>query len=567
LRASALTGAERLQRHGFTLEEFLAAGESRREDIRRYIQSREAAASGELSLPPGLPSLERAEAQSRSLFDGASGKWGVSGGVLAPGSLVSRSPFATLDGEVSNSGKYYDYLLQGRLGVVDLNARLVPPSPGDPLILDDGSALSSRHISVGSVLMQAGRAIPLFGPFDLGVGVLGMARVVDSFPNATTDESAALRMRFDGGHSVAVFGGATQSLSLLGADWARRQITGEEKDDLAIKTSPHTGLTVWGPLAERGSYSVTARRQTNETTTERSLSGEAAWPWRSGTASVFGRAEHREGAEIEYERRKNSVGVGYQTRSGLGVSLESVRDSASFGGAESDRRYVMLGFSWTWDKGTLSVKAPVSAQINDLSSPPGTEQLAREINATLATLDVLLTRVQQLLGDRTNAELWLPFQTQYDSLPPEARAAIEAEVDVAGIQAAVNQGLDRARSSDARRRLEELRAALSDPKRLDRILTGSMRGYAARELSQVGVTGLGGRVQLDPQSMLAIFNAYSLSANPLPAIRARDIKDGVAALTADLLAQIPPDSRARMEALLGGADVAEITGAAAAVLT
>ena len=185
LRASALTGAERLNLYGFTLEEFLAAGESRREDIRRYIESREAASSGQLSLRPDLPSLERAEAQSRSLFDGASGKWGVSGGVLAPGSLLSRSPFASIDGEVSNSGKYYDYLLQGRLGAADLSARFVPPSPADSLVPDDGSALSSRSISAGSILMQAGRAIPLFGPFDLGVGALGLARVVD-VPNATT---------------------------------------------------------------------------------------------------------------------------------------------------------------------------------------------------------------------------------------------------------------------------------------------------------------------------------------------------------------------------------------------
>ncbi|MDP3542178.1 MAG: hypothetical protein Q8T11_06860, partial [Elusimicrobiota bacterium] len=567
LRALAPTGAERLNRCGFTLEEFLAADDSRRDEIRRYIESREAAADGRLSTRSDLPSLERVEADSRSLFDGASGKWGLSGGALAPGSLTSASPYVSIGGEASNSGKYFDYLLQGRLGAVDLRARFAPPSPADSLVPDDGSALSSRGISAGSVLMQAGRAIPLFGPFDLGVGALGMARVVDGFPNATTDESAALRMRFDGGRSVAVFGGVTQSLTYLGADWARRQVTGEGGSDLGVRSSPHAGISAWGPMAGQGSYSFMLRRQNNELTAERALSGEAAWPWRSGTASVFGRAEHREGAEIEYERRKNSVGAGYQTRDGLGVTLESVRDSASFGGAESDRRYVMLGFSWTWDKGALSVKTPVAARNSDRTPPPGSEKLVREVDSTLGALDGLLARVQQLLGDRTNAELWLPFQVYYNALTPEQRAAIETEVGPGGLQAAFNQGLDSLRSSDARRRLEELRAALSDPERLDRILTGSMRGYAARQLSQVGVSGLGGRVSLDPQALLAIFNAYSLGADPVPAIRARDIKDGVASLAADLLAQIPPDRRAQLEAALGGADLAEITGAAAAVLT
>ena len=566
-RASALTGAERLNLYGFTLEEFLAAGESRREDIRRYIESREAASSGQLSLRPDLPSLERAEAQSRSLFDGASGKWGVSGGVLAPGSLLSRSPFAAIDGEVSNSGKYYDYLLQGRLGAAELSARFVPPSPADSLVPDDGSALSSRSISAGSILMQAGRAIPLFGPFDLGVGALGLARVVDGFPNATTDESAALRMRFDGGHSVAVFGGVTQSLTYLSADWARRMVTGEGGDDLGVRNSPHAGISAWGPLAGQGSYSVAMRQQNNELTTESALSGEAAWPWRSGTASVFGRAEHREGAEIEYERRKNSVGVGYQTRDGLGVSLESVRDSASFGGAESDRRYVMLGFSWTWDKGALSVRAPVAARTSDRTPPPGGEKLVREVDQTLGALDGLLARVQQLIGDRGNAQLWLAFQVYYNALTPEQRAAIETEAGPGGLQAAFNQGLDSLRSDDGHRRLTDLRAALADPERLDRILIGSMRGYAARQLSQVGVSGLGGRVSLDPQAMLAVFNAYSLSADPVPPIRARDIKDGTAALAADLLAQLPPDRRAQLEASLGEANLTETVGAAAAVLT
>lgn len=567
LRAQAPTGAERLERYGFTLEEFLAAGEPRREDIRRYVESREAASAGRLGLPLDLPSLETVEARSRSLFDGASGRWGVSGGVLAPGPLLSRSPFAALEGELSDSGKRFDYVLQGRLGAADLSARFAPPSPADPLVADDGSALSSRGVHAASVLLQAGRATPLFGPFDLGVGALGMARVVDGFPNATTDESAALRMRFDGGRSVALFGGVTQSLALLSTDWARRRITGEDDDGREVRNSPHAGISAWGPLSGRGSYSVTARRQANETTTERALSGEAAWPWRGGTASVHARAERREGAEIEYERRKDSVGVGYQTRGGLGVSLESVRDSASFGGAESDRRYVMLGLSWTWDKGALSVQAPVAARTSDRTPPPGTEELVREVDATLAKLDALLSSVQALLGDRTDAELWLPFQTRYDALTAEQRAAVEAEVDAAGLQASFARGLDRLRSSDARRRLEELRAALTDPERLDRILIGSMRGYAARQLSQVGVTGLGGRVQLDPQAMLAIFNAYSLSADPAPPIRARDIQDGVAMLTSDLLSQLPADRRAELEAALGAAELAEITGAAAAVLT
>lgn len=567
LRAQAPTGAERLRRYGFTLEEFMAAGESRREDIRRYIESREAASSGRLDQRSDLPSLERTEAESRSLFDGASGKWGVSGGALAPGSLQSRSPFATIDGEIANSGKHYDYLLQGRLGAVDLSARFAPPSPNDPLVAGDGSALSSRSISVGSILMQAGRAIPLFGPIDLGVGALGMARVVDGFPNATTDESAALRIRFDGGHSVAVFGGATQSLSYLSADWARRQIVGEGGSDLGVRSSPHAGVSTWGPLAGQGSYSVMMRRQNNELTTESALSGEAAWPWRSGAASVFGRAERRDGAEIEYERRKNSVGVGYRTRDGLGVSLESVRDTASFGGAESDRRYVMLGLSWTWDKGAFSVKSPLAAHTSESSPPPGGEALAREVDQTLVALDGLLFRVRQLIGDRDNAQLWLAFRVYYDALTPEQRAAVESEAGPDGLQAAFDQGLDSLRSDDGHRRLAGLRAVLADPERLNRILIGSMRGYAARRLSEVGVSGLGGRVLLDPQAMLAVFNAYSLGADPVPAIRARDVKNGAAQLTAELLAQIPPDRRAQMEASLGGAYLEEIAGSAAEVLT
>ena len=57
LRAQALTGAERLKRYGFTLEEFLAADEARRDEIRRYVEAREAACEGRLSLRPELPSL------------------------------------------------------------------------------------------------------------------------------------------------------------------------------------------------------------------------------------------------------------------------------------------------------------------------------------------------------------------------------------------------------------------------------------------------------------------------------------------------------------------------------
>lgn len=563
----AETGAERLKRYGFTLEEFLAADATRREEIRVYVESREAAAAGRVSLRPELPSLERTEAESRALFDGASGKGGVSGGALAPGSLTSRSPFVTIDGELSNSGKHLDYLLQGRIGVVDLSSRFVPPTPADPLVHDDGSALSSRNIDVGSVLMQAGRAIPLIGPFDAGVGVLGLARVVDGFPNATTDESAALRWRLGGGHSVALFRGVTQSLAALGADWSRRAFDGQGAVETRVLNSPHTGISAWGPLDGQGRYSVTARQQNNELTTERALSGEAAWPWRGGTASVFGRVERREGADIEYERRKDALGVGYETRDGLGVTLESVRDSASFGGAESDRRAVMLGLSWSWDKGSISVKAPAASQIVDRTPPPGGGKLAEEADRALVSLEGLLVRVQGLLVGHSDAALWFAFRTYYNALTPEQRAAIEAEVGPDGLHTAFKQGMDWLRSDDGRRRLEALRAALISPERVDRILVGSMRGYAAQQLARTGVTGLGGRVQLDPQAMLALFNAYALGADPIPAVRARDVADWTAARAADLLARIPADRRAQLEASLGEARLAEIAGSAAAALT
>ena len=567
LRAQALTGAERLNRYGFTLEGFLAADESRRDEIRLYIESREAAADGRLSLRPELPSLERAEAESRAFFDGASGKWGLSGGALAPGALMGTSPFVTLDGEASNSGKYFDYLLQGRLGTVDLGARFVPPSPSDPLVLNDGSSFSSRDIQVGSALIQAGRAIPLIGPFDLGLGVLSLARVVDGFPNATTDESAALRWRLDGGHSVALFGGVTQSLSALSADWSRSLVTAESAGDIGARNSPHTGLSAWGPLGAQGSYSATVRRQNNELTTERSLSGEAAWPWRSGTASLFGRTERREGADIEYERRKSSLGVGYETRDGLTISLESVRDSASFGGAESERRYTMLGFSWSWDKGTLSIKTPAATRIVDRTPSAGGENLVRRVDETLVSLDGLLGRVQGLLSGHSDLELWLAFQVQYQALTAEQRAAIEAEVGPDGLHAAFGRGLDWLRSDGGRQRLEEMRAALISPERLDRILTGTMRGYAARQLARTRVKGLSGSVQLDAQAMLAVFNAYSLGGDPVPPVRARDIAEGGAMLTAELLAQIPPERRAQMEAYLGAGALEELAGSAAAALT
>ena len=225
---------------------------------------------------------------------------------------------------------------------------------------------------------------------------------------------------------------------------------------------------------------------------------------------------------------------------------------------------IALGTVNTYYRITFKFGAVYYLKIDEVADEA---RLVREVGATLAKLDALLSSVQALLGDRTNAELWLPFQTHYDALTTEQRAAIETEVDVAGVQESFAHGLDRLRSSDARPRLEELHAALTDPKRLDRILIGSMHGYAARQLSQVGVTGLGGRVRLDPQAMLAIFNAYSLSADPAPPVRTRDIKDGVAMLTSDLLSEIPPDRRAELEAALGGAELAEITGAAAAVLT
>lgn len=567
LRVRALTGAERLKRYGFTLEEFLAADEARRDVIRRYIESREAASAGQVGLRPELPSLGGDPAGD--LFDGSSKKKGLSVGVLAPGSLVSRSPFVTVDGERSGSGRRLDHLIQGRIGAVDMNARFVPPSPYDPLVRDDGSASSARGLYVGSVLMQAGRALPLFGPFDVGAGVLGLVRVVDGFANATTDESAALRARLGGGHSVAAFTGVTQSLSVLSADWSRRAFDGQKSVDPRVVDSPHTGIAAWGPLTGGGRYSVLARRQDNELTAERSVAGEAAWPWRGGTASVFGRAERREGAEIEYQRRKDSLGVGYETRGGVGVTLEAVRDSASLGGAESERRSVMLGLSWSWDKGrnTLSLKAPVAARSDDRTPPPGGAKFVGEVDRTLVSLEGLLARTQGLLAGRSDAQLWFAFQVYYRQLTPEQRASIEAELGPEGLHAAFNEGLDWLRSDAGQRRLEALRALLVDPGRLDRILIGSLRGYAARELSQTGVTGLGGRVQLDPQALLAILNVYSLGGDPIPAIRAGDVKAAASRLAAEMLERIPPDRRAQLEAFVGPAQLTEEVGAAAAVLT
>lgn len=560
--------AELLERYGFS-QEYASANERRRETIRRYIAAREAAQHGPPPEPSsGLPDLERIEATSRSWFDGAAFRWNLSAGALPQTPVLGRSPYAAVEGELSGSGERLDYLLRGRLGAASLDARFVPPSPYDPAVPDDGSRAQSRTIFTGGLLAQTGRAAHLFGPFDVGAGVLGLLRVTDAFPNASFDESVGLRLR-SGEHSTALFTGTTQSLSLLSADWARRALAGERAAEATVESSPHVGLSLWGPLglARDATYSVLGRVQNNELTQERSLAGEAAVPYRDGRLSVFGRYERREGSEIEYDRKKSSLGAGYTTRGGLGVSLEAVRDSASYGSADMERNYVMLGLSWTGRSGSLTLSAPEASSFRDRSQPTGAAALATALDTELGRLDQVLVAAQAALSGVSDQELWLAFQVAYETLDPEMRASLEAEAGGrAGLQAGLLLAADYLRSDQGRNAVAALRDLLVDPQRFDRALTRYMRAEAAKALGDIEISAIGGTTRLDPPAMLALLNAYSLGAEPLPPVRARDISGAAADRLDALLAGLDAETRARLQLVLGPDSTAAAGAAAQAVL-
>lgn len=433
--------------------------------------------------------------------------------------LLGTSPYFSVGKSKSGSGTGLDWSLSGRAAVVDANARWFSSAPGaDPLIRERGApnltGYQDQQLYFFSVLGTVGRAYNLYGPVDVAWNALAVGRLNHMFPNAALDQTVSARLRLPEGHSVGVFAGVTETAALLSDRWAQSVANGGQLGDPRIVTAPHAEIGMWG---ER--YRVFAGMQKNPMTTASHLHGSVLTPVESGVVSTGLRFENEKGFDGDFSRTQRALRVALSQRGGVEWGVEAGRRHVGFGGAQLSDSFIGVNLTLRDKTGEtyLVQKSMHASQGVQTPTPAWAGQLQSTLNQSLSTLDVLLKGIDETLAGASAPQITQRLRDAYGALRPELRAAIEAEVgplDFDRIGQALADQLPSAAAdaadqlARARQQLAQLQAALTDPRRLENIVTRSLRVELYQSLVGTRIRLWGRDTPLTPGLLLAAVHAY-----------------------------------------------------------
>lgn len=482
----------------------------------------------------------------------------IDGGYLNPSGtdpLLGRSPYFSLTKRWSSTGRYFDTDTGIQLGVLDLEARY-GPDYGDGA---GDTGFESSTIFVGSVLSRVGRAYHLFGPLDVGWSTMGLLRVTDIFPNIALDQSVGARVQLGDNSFLGYFTGVTASAARMTKDWGKTEL-----DDTLI--APHQGISLWGRFPNSlTDYSLSMRTQDNPLTQVETLSASFAFPTRRGPVSIFTEKDRESGPDIEFDRKRTSLGIRMKTSRNWEASASFGRDEIQFGNVGSESNSVMFSIKYKPEKrsrGSRSV-ASLLTDRNTALPPSETTDIAAALQANVTRLQALLDEAMALLelaGDGPAAA-----QTLIDainSIDPELRALLEAEfgefdqsvIDPDALQLLLDEAA--AELTDASVALQKVADFLADPKIIDRIAARYARDAIYEKLAEVEVDLFGRTIRMSPTKLIAFAHVYGIGLDPILPITAKNMRDlierecgGDAAQC--LLNELPEADREELEELLG----------------
>ncbi|MBI3564441.1 MAG: hypothetical protein HY079_04505, partial [Elusimicrobia bacterium] len=479
------------------------------------------------------------------------------------GSPMLSGRYFSLDGAKEGSGRYFDWSLEGRASAADLSTRWADPE-----------ASRSEQLYFYGLMGRVGRAYPLWGPLDVGWSLLGVARLDALFPTLSLDQTVGVRARLGGEQSVGVFGGVTEGAAALTRDWAARALTNDHPAQARVVESPHVELGAWGPIpSTSGSYQAFAGVQRNEFTTQTRLEGALSRPVLGGTVSAGLRAEDERGADMEFDRRERALRLGLDRGDGWEWSVEAGKRDVDFGGARFDGNFVSLGVTIRErTKGSVTFRGTRSS--GEVATPRGPwSHIQGEVRDAAVALDALLARIPPALAGVDPARAAADLRAAYEGLPPEVRAAVAAELGGApDFDRLAREFADArpgaiAEAGSERARLARLLNELSDPERLDRVVTRGLRVELYRALERTQFRLWGRDVSLTPGLLAAMVHAYGTGSGFVPPASAKTfdpaldrwvaervgerlgVSCGGADVTACALAQLPPELRARLAGL------------------
>lgn len=520
-------------------------------------------------------------------------------GVDGKSPLVASSPYLGLGKGSSGSGSALDYDLKWRVSAVNLGARLFTDdapeidaridkgieslrtlSPATGVTGEHADAISrslsfakeyeTAWLFYGSALARAGRAYHLLPGLDAGWSAMGVMRVAGVFPNATTDQTAGLRLRPGGGQNVGVFGGVTEALGLFKETVVADSLdAGKLKTSLHPELAPHAELAAWGkvPYLSGAQYTVSAGRQWNPWTTLTSVSAAVDAPVGGMKAGAFGRWSGESGSAMEFSRDRTSAGLSITPTPGLDLSAAYTRDSASLGTARIDSSGVMFGLTLSETggpaKGASVTMESLFGGREQLVSPEEQSRFAAQLGGVL---DLLLVLKGAAAGPAGLDGGWDAAKAYWNGFDPDTRAAVAAALAAYAPGAPSIDQLLAIKGSDVKT-LDRLVDLLSDTKVLERILVRVVRSALLKKLDTIDVPVFG-KTRLSAPMVFAAANAYSLGVTPLPAVTAKDqltldalIIDRLGkqagcsgapdAVTACVLGKLPPDAAKALKSVYG----------------